>query len=76
MGVNGAEEVLGHPFFQEIDQVKLLAKQLKPPFLPKTTDPEMMRTSAANIVRLRELRESMPDAERAKQIQGENQDLF
>lgn len=76
MGANGSDEVLNHAFFQDIDLNKLLAKQLKPPFLPKTTDPDMMRQSSENVVRLRDLRESVPDAEKANMIQGVNQHLF
>jgi hypothetical protein len=28
------EEVLGHPFFRDIDRDKLLKKQIPPPFKP------------------------------------------
>jgi len=32
----GAEEIKQHPFFNSINWDKLLAKQITPPFLPKT----------------------------------------
>jgi len=31
---NDVEEVLGHPFFRDIDRDKLLKKQIPPPFKP------------------------------------------
>lgn len=31
---NDVEEVLGHPFFRDIDRDKLLKKQITPPFKP------------------------------------------
>lgn len=39
------EEVLSHPFFQDIDLNQLAQKQIQAPFRPKTTDPESMRKS-------------------------------
>lgn len=36
LGVNGAEEIKRHPFFDKhIDFAKLLAKKIQPPFKPK-----------------------------------------
>ena len=31
---NDVEEVLGHPFFKDVDREKLLSKQIEPPFKP------------------------------------------
>ena len=36
LGVNGAEEIKRHPFFDKhVDFAKLLAKKIQPPFKPK-----------------------------------------
>uniref|UniRef100_A0A8C9TLZ5 protein kinase C n=1 Tax=Scleropages formosus TaxID=113540 RepID=A0A8C9TLZ5_SCLFO len=37
-GERDAQEVKGHKFFQEIDWVAMLAKKMKPPFLPSIRD--------------------------------------
>jgi len=55
---------------------KLLAKKIKAPFLPKTNDPESMRQSSNKVVKLRELRESLPDEEKTNLIKEMNTDLF
>ena len=60
LGVNGAEEVFNHPFFSGIDLEKLQEKKIKAPFLPKTSDPELMRQSTSQVVRLKQMRESIP----------------
>lgn len=33
--VNDADDILAHPFFATLDMKELLAKTLKPPFIPK-----------------------------------------
>ena len=76
LGANGGDEVLAHPFFQGIDLERLLQKRIRAPFLPKTTDPEMMRQSSEHIVRLKELRESVPDQERAGIIREVDEEIF
>ena len=37
-GINGAENIKKHPFFNDIDWDKALNKELKPPFVPKLDD--------------------------------------
>ena len=37
-GINGAENIKKHPFFNDIDWDKALNKKLKPPFIPKIED--------------------------------------
>ena len=59
LGVKGGDEVLGHPFFAELDIDKLMQKQLKAPFLPKITDPEGMRRHSQKVVRLKHLEETV-----------------
>ena len=40
LGVNGAEEIKRHPFFEKhIDFKKLLAKKIQPPFKPSVASP-------------------------------------
>lgn len=51
---------------------KLLARKIKAPFLPKTNDPESMRKSQTKLVKLRELRESLPDDEKTNYIKEMN----
>jgi protein-serine/threonine kinase len=31
---NDVEDILGHPFFKEIDREKMAKKQIQPPFKP------------------------------------------
>ena len=76
MGANGGAEVLAHPFFANIDTTKLLAKEIRAPFVPKASDPEAMRSSSDKVVRLRELLESVPDEDHTNQIDEVNQSLF
>lgn len=68
--------MLAHPFFAGIDIEKLLAKEIKAPFVPKTSDPDAMRSSTDKVVRLRELLESVPDQERKNELVEVNQTLF
>ena len=72
LGANGSDEVLNHPFFEGIDLNRLLQKKIKVPFLPKTSDPEMMRQSATQVVRLKQLRESIPTVTQEEMIRGVN----
>ena len=37
-GINGADNIKKHPFFNNVDWDKALKKQLKPPFIPKVED--------------------------------------
>ena len=58
LGAQGrGDEVLAHPFFQDLDLNMLVEKQIKAPFRPKTTDPELMRQSQQKnqVIRLKEL---------------------
>ena len=44
LGAQGrGNEVLAHPFFKGIDLNGLIQKKIPAPFIPKTTDPELMR---------------------------------
>ena len=76
MGANGGDEVLSHPFFSNIDLDQLFEKKLVAPFLPKAIDPEQMRQQTTKVVRLRDLRESMPSEETENLIKDVNLDLF
>jgi len=38
LGANGIDEILNHPWFADIDQAKLIAKELDPPYVPQTKD--------------------------------------
>jgi len=38
LGTKGADEVKNHPFFKDIDWVKLVKKEIEPPFRPKVRD--------------------------------------
>jgi len=35
---NGADEILSHPFFKEIDMAKLCKKELEPPYKPALSE--------------------------------------
>lgn len=39
LGVNGAEEIKKHPFFEKIDWTKLSQKKIQPPFKPSVSSP-------------------------------------
>jgi len=39
LGVNGAEEIKKHPFFEKIDWRRLLQKKIQPPFKPSVNSP-------------------------------------
>lgn len=38
LGANGVEEILSHPWFEDIDMDKLLKKEIEPPYVPKSKD--------------------------------------
>jgi serum/glucocorticoid-regulated kinase 2 len=39
LGVNGAEEIKRHPFFEKIDWQRLAQKKIQPPFKPSVRSP-------------------------------------
>jgi serine/threonine protein kinase len=39
LGVNGADEIRRHPFFEEIDWQRLAQKKIQPPFKPSVSSP-------------------------------------
>ncbi|KAI0061398.1 AGC/Akt protein kinase [Artomyces pyxidatus] len=39
LGVNGAEEIKRHPFFEKIDWRRLIQKKIQPPFKPSVSSP-------------------------------------
>src|SRR5258707_10442476 len=39
LGVNGAEEIKRHPFFEKIDWRRLAQKKIQPPFKPRVRSP-------------------------------------
>ncbi|THH20108.1 hypothetical protein EW146_g1193 [Bondarzewia mesenterica] len=39
LGVNGADEIKKHPFFEKVDWKRLLQKKIQPPFKPSVTSP-------------------------------------
>ena len=59
LGAKGGNEVLSHPFFAELDLEKLSNKEIRAPFIPKATDPELMRQEVQQVVWLKDLRESV-----------------
>lgn len=45
LGVNGAEEIKKHPFFEKhLDFKKLLQKKIQPPFKPSVSSPVVRRS--------------------------------
>ena len=63
MGANNSDEVLTHPFFAGIDLKQLRNKEIRAPYIPKTTEPELMRQSAQQVVWLKNLKESAANAQ-------------
>mgnify|MGYP000883667790 CR=1 FL=1 len=37
----GMDEIFSHPFFKEVDFVKMINKELKPPYMPTINDNEL-----------------------------------
>ncbi len=58
LGQNGdVDEVLAHPFFKDLDLVRLLNYSLKPSFIPKVPDLEQIKANA-NVVSFKDLHET------------------
>ena len=68
------EEVLGHPFFKNVDREKLLNKEIEPPFKPKIKSTMDLTNFDPKFV-AQDVTESMLPEERKKKIE-ECKDVF
>jgi len=48
LGAAGIEEIIDHPFFEDINWLKLEQKQIKPPYVPKVKKIDDVKYIAEN----------------------------
>lgn len=53
------DEILGHPFFKELNMEKLKQKTLESPFVPKLLDLEKLRQQSGELVSFRDFQETI-----------------
>lgn len=66
---NDVEEVLGHPFFKDVDREKLLSKLIEPPFKPQIKSATDLANFDPRFVGL-DVAESMLPEESIQKIEG------
>ena len=76
LGANGGDEVLAHPFFSSINLNELMERNVKAPFRPMTTDPDKMRQSCKQIVKLKNLEETLIPSENIQLIKNADKEVF
>lgn len=47
---NDLDDILGHPWFADLDIKKLLEKKIEPPYVPKVTSPTDLKNFDASVV--------------------------
>ena len=57
--IKDSEEILSHPFFADLDLMKLQIKELKAPFIPKTPDFEKLRAQVGKLVSFKDFQETI-----------------
>ena len=46
---NDLDDILGHPWFADLDIKKLLEKKIEPPYVPKVTSPTDIKNFDASV---------------------------